>query len=98
MAGLIGLEVVASTLPLARGVVIAILFSLVAVQFLCAIFFLMHLKWEKAFCTILFFIGIGLTGATVAALLALFGAEASVPISSQNISSLSAPAALHEVG
>ena len=93
MAVFIGLEVVVTFLPFAHRVVVALLFSLVILQFLCAIFFLMHLKWEKRFCTILFFIGIGLTGATVAAFLGVFGAEASVPLSSKDLSAL--PAAAH---
>jgi len=52
-----------------------------AVKFLLVIFYFMHLKWDKVFCTILFFIGLVLAMGTVAALLALFGAEASIPLS-----------------
>jgi hypothetical protein len=41
----------------------------------------MHLRWDKVFCTLLFFIGLVLALGTVAALLALFQSEASVPLS-----------------
>jgi cytochrome c oxidase subunit 4 len=44
------------------------------------IFYFMHLRWDRAFCTILFFIGLVLAGATMWALLRLFGAEASKPL------------------
>jgi cytochrome c oxidase subunit 4 len=40
----------------------------------------MHLRWDKLFCTILFFIGLVLAGGTMWALLKLFGAEASKPV------------------
>ena len=98
MAFIIGLEVVVTFLPFPRPAVLTLLFSLMAVQFFCAIYFLMHLKWEKPFCLILFCIGIGLTGATVAALLGLFGADASVPLTSKDLGALPLPAALRAVG
>jgi cytochrome c oxidase subunit 4 len=50
----------------------------------------MHLRWDKAFCTILFFIGLVLAGGTMWALLKLFGADASKPLTS---ALLAAPAA-----
>jgi cytochrome c oxidase subunit 4 len=40
----------------------------------------MHLRWDKPFCTILFFIGLTLAGGTMWALLQLFAAEASKPL------------------
>jgi cytochrome c oxidase subunit 4 len=45
------------------------------------IFFFMHLRWDKPFCTILFFIGLILAAGTMWALLTLFGAQASLPLS-----------------
>ena len=45
------------------------------------IFYFMHLRWDKVFCTILFFIGLILGGFTMWALLHLFGSEASKPLS-----------------
>jgi len=46
------------------------------------IFYFMHLKWDKPFCTILFFIGMVLAGGTTWALLLIFGAKDSVPLHS----------------
>jgi cytochrome c oxidase subunit 4 len=40
----------------------------------------MHLRWDKAFCTILFFIGLILAGGTMWALLKLFGVADSKPL------------------
>jgi cytochrome c oxidase subunit 4 len=45
----------------------------------------MHLKFDKAFCTILFFIGLVLAGGTVAALMAIFSAQDSIPLTAQTI-------------
>jgi len=50
------------------------------VKFLFVIFYFMHLRWDKPFCTILFFIGLVLAGGTMWALLTLFAAEASIPL------------------
>jgi cytochrome c oxidase subunit IV len=50
------------------------------VKFMFVIFYFMHLRWDKPFCTILFFIGLVLTAGTMWALLTLFGAEASIPL------------------
>jgi cytochrome c oxidase subunit 4 len=44
------------------------------------IFAFMHLRWDKVFCTVLFFIGLVLAIGTSMALLALFSAEASLPV------------------
>jgi len=77
-----GIEIVLVYLPLAKWFVVGGLVILSAVKFLYVIFYFMHLKWDKAFCTILFFIGLVLAGGTMWALLHLFGAEASKPLSS----------------
>jgi cytochrome c oxidase subunit 4 len=50
------------------------------VKFLFVIFYFMHLRWDKPFCTILFFIGLVLAAGTMWGLLALFSAEASLPL------------------
>ena len=42
--------------------------------------FFMHLRWDKPFCTVLFFIGLVIAGGTAWALIALFQAEASLPL------------------
>lgn len=77
-----GVEIVLVYLPLAKWFVVSSLVLLSAVKFLCVIFIFMHLKWDKLFCTVLFFIGLVLAGGTMWALLKLFGAEASKPLSS----------------
>lgn len=82
-----GVEVVLIYMPLAKWLIITSLCVLSAVKFLFVIFYFMHLRWDKVFCTILFFIGLVLAGGTMWALLHLFGADASVPLSA-------APAAL----
>jgi cytochrome c oxidase subunit IV len=82
LAVITGIEVVLVYLPIAKWFVVTTLVVLSAVKFLFVIFFFMHLRWDKVFCTILFFIGLVLAGGTMWALLHLFGAEASKPLSS----------------
>jgi len=50
-----------------------------AVKFLAVILYFMHLRWDKVFCTILFFIGLVLGGGTLAALVVLFRMKDSIP-------------------
>ena len=82
LAVITGVEVVLVYLPLAKWLVVSSLCVLSAFKFMCVIFIFMHLKWDKVFCTILFFIGLVLAGGTMWALLHLFGADASKPLSS----------------
>ena len=82
LAVITGVEVVLVYMPLSKLFVTISLCVLSAFKFLCVIFIFMHLKWDKVFCTILFFIGLILAGGTMWALLHLFGAEASKPLSS----------------
>jgi cytochrome c oxidase subunit 4 len=82
LAVITGVEVVLIYLPLAKWLIVTTLVILSAVKFLFVIFYFMHLRWDKLFCTILFFIGLVLGGFTMFALLHLFGAEASKPLSS----------------
>ncbi len=77
-----GIEVVLIYLPFAKWLIVTGLVALSAIKFLYVIFYFMHLKWDKVFCTILFFIGLVLGGGTMWALLLLFGAEASKPLTS----------------
>jgi len=77
-----GIEIVLIYLPFAKWLIVTGLVALSAVKFLYVIFYFMHLKWDKVFCTVLFFIGLVLAGGTMWALLKLFGAEASKPLSS----------------
>ena len=80
LAVITGIEIVCVYLPFARWLLVSALVFFSAVKFLVVIFFFMHLRWDKPFCTILFFIGLLLAGGTMAGLLALFGADASVPL------------------
>jgi cytochrome c oxidase subunit 4 len=81
LAVITGTEVVLVYMPIVKWVVVTALVILSAVKFMFVIFFFMHLRWDKVFCTILFFIGLILAGGTMWALLHLFGAEASKPLS-----------------
>ena len=80
LAVITGIEIVAVFLPFPKWVLVASLVVLSLVKFLFVIFYFMHLRWDKPFCTILFFIGLVLASGTVWALLALFSAEASLPL------------------
>jgi cytochrome c oxidase subunit 4 len=80
LAIITGIEIVAVYLPFAKWLLVSALVVLSAVKFLFVIFYFMHLRWDKPFCTILFFIGLVLAGGTMWALIALFQAEASLPL------------------
>jgi cytochrome c oxidase subunit IV len=79
LAVITGLELVTVYLPFMKWLLITVLVVLSTVKFMFVIFYFMHLRWDKAFCTILFFIGLVLAGGTMWALLKLFGADASMP-------------------
>ena len=81
LAVITGIEIAVIGLPFAAWLLITVLVVLSIVKFMFVIFYFMHLRWDKVFCTILFFIGLIIAGATMWALLKLFGAEASVPLS-----------------
>jgi cytochrome c oxidase subunit 4 len=78
LAVITGVEILIIFIPLAKWFVITTLVVLSLVKFLYVIFYFMHLRWDKVFCTILFFIGLILAAGTMWALLMLFGAESSV--------------------
>ncbi|MBA3848643.1 MAG: hypothetical protein C0502_01445 [Opitutus sp.] len=80
-----GIEIVLIYLPFPKWLVVTGLVVLSAVKFLYVIFYFMHLKWDKVFCTILFFIGLVLAGGTMWALLQLFGAEAGKPLTAMGL-------------
>lgn len=80
LAVITGIEIVCIYLPFAHWLVFSALVVFSAVKFLFVILFFMHLRWDKPFCTILFFIGLTLAGGTMWALLQLFGAVASRPL------------------
>lgn len=85
LAIITGVEIVLIYLPLAKWFLVTSLLVLSLVKFLLVIFIFMHLKWDKLFCTILFFIGLILAGGTVAALLALFAVKDSTPLTTQEL-------------
>lgn len=85
LAVITGVEIVLIYLPLAKWFIVTSLVVLSLVKFFMVIFWFMHLKFDKAFCTILFFIGLILAGGTVAALMAIFSAEDSIPLTAQSI-------------
>jgi cytochrome c oxidase subunit 4 len=80
LAIITGIEIIAVYIPFQKWIIVTTLVVLSAVKFLYVIFYFMHLKWDKPFCTILFFIGLVLAGGTSWALLTLFNAEASLPL------------------
>ena len=80
LAVITGVEIAVIGLPFAKWLLVTTLVVLSAVKFMFVIFFFMHLRWDKVFCTILFFIGLILAGGTMWALLQLFGAHDSVPL------------------
>jgi len=80
LAVITGLELVTVYLPFMRWLLITVLVVLSTVKFMFVIFYFMHLRWDKMFCTILFFIGLILAGGTMWALLKLFGSEAGRPL------------------
>ena len=81
LAVITGLELVTVYLPFIRWFLFSVLVVLSTVKFMFVIFYFMHLRWDRLFCTILFFIGLVLAAATMWALLKLFGADASKPLS-----------------
>ena len=92
LAVITGVEIVLIYIPLAKWLIVTSLVTLSLVKFLLVIFIFMHLKWDKLFCTILFFIGLVLATGTVAALLALFSVKDSKPLTTEDeVSALSAP-------
>lgn len=80
LAVITGAEIVIVYIPIARWLVISALLILSLVKFMLVIFYFMHLRWDKLFCTILFFIGLILGGGTTLALLALFAVGDSHPL------------------
>ncbi len=80
LAVITGMELLVIYIPMPTWLIITILMALSAVKFLAVIFIFMHLRWDKAFCTILFFIGLILGGGTLWALLLLHGANDSKPV------------------
>ena len=80
LAVITGVEIAVIGLPFAKWLLVTTLVILSTVKFMYVIFYFMHLRWDKPFCTILFFIGLVLAGGSMWGLLQLFSAEASLPL------------------
>lgn len=80
LAIITGLELLVIYMPLANWVIITLLMAMSAVKFFAVIWIFMHLKWDKRFLTVLFFIGMIIGGGTLWALLLLHGANHSTPV------------------
>jgi len=78
-------------LPLPYFAVFVTLAILSLAKFMFVIFIFMHLRWDKVFCTLLFFLGLVLAGGTAIALHALFSATASKPTGSAYDTALASP-------
>jgi cytochrome c oxidase subunit 4 len=83
LAVITGLEILLIFLPFAKPLLIGGLVLLSAVKFMFVIFVFMHLRWDRIFCTILFFIGLVLAGGIMWALVSLFGVKDSLPLTFQ---------------
>ena len=81
LAVITGVEIAVIGLPFAKWLLVSVLVVLSVVKFMFVIFYFMHLRWDKVFCTILFFIGLILAGGTMWALIKLFEVKDSVPLS-----------------
>ena len=72
LAIITGVEIIIIFLPFSYAALFTTLTILSAVKFLAVIFWFMHLIYDRALLTIVFFIGLILGGGTLFALLALF--------------------------
>jgi len=79
-----GIEIIIIFIPVSDFWQYTTLAVLSVVKFLAVIFYFMHLKWDRAFCTFLFFIGLILGGGTLLALLALFATERTEALDAQS--------------
>jgi len=68
-------ELVIVYIPVSKFIVLSSLTVLSLVKFLAVIWWFMHLRWDKALCTILFMIGLLVATGTVTALLFLFDVD-----------------------
>jgi len=91
LAIITGVEIVIIFIPVAPWIQYSTLGVLSLVKFLAVIFYFMHLRWDKPFCTILFFIGLILGGGTSIALLLLFGEDRSLNNPEEPAAAIHAP-------
>ena len=85
LAVITGVEIVMVYLPFMKWLLVGGLVTLSAVKFMFVIFYFMHLRWDKPFCTILFFIGLVLAVGTVAALIRIFSVEDAKPLTAASL-------------
>jgi cytochrome c oxidase subunit 4 len=93
LAVITGVEIVMVYLPFVKWLIVGGLVVLSVVKFMFVIFYFMHLKWDKPFCTILFFIGLVLAVGTVWALLQLFSVSDGRPLTAGDVAPPAAVAA-----
>ncbi len=91
LAVITGMEIVVIYLPFPYHVVFVALSILSLVKFMFVIFIFMHLKWDKFFCTVLFFIGLILATGISLALRELFAVQDSKPTGSAYETACSSP-------
>jgi len=92
LAVITGIEIVAVFLPFATLLLFWVLAIFSLVKFMFVIFYFMHLRWDKAFCTVMFFIGLVMGTGTSWALIHIFEVKDSIPLSS--VSYAPAPATI----
>lgn len=97
LAVITGLEIVVIYLPLPYYAVFVSLAILSIAKFMFVIFIFMHLKWDKVFCTLLFFLGLILATGTSIALHALFSVESGKPVGSAYDTAMASPNPAHPV-
>jgi cytochrome c oxidase subunit 4 len=85
LAVITGVEIVMVYLPFMKWLIVGGLVTLSIVKFMFVIFYFMHLRWDKAFCTIMFFIGLVLATGTVWALLQIFSVGDSKPLTAAEL-------------
>jgi cytochrome c oxidase subunit IV len=69
------IEIVIIYLPVHKLIIFSSLGVLSLVKFLAVIWWFMHLRWDRALCTVLFMIGLFIATGTVTALLFLFDVD-----------------------
>jgi cytochrome c oxidase subunit IV len=70
-----GAEIAIIEMPTHWGFNLAILGILSAVKFFCVVTWFMHLRWDKALCSILFVLGLAIAVATYTAINIFFMAD-----------------------
>jgi cytochrome c oxidase subunit 4 len=68
-------EIVIIYIPIHKVIIFSSLGVLSLVKFLAVIWWFMHLRWDRALCTILFMMGLFIASGTVTALMFLFDVD-----------------------